>query len=80
MRGHAPLAAFKDRDQMCRIEIGERLKPSAAFTLYQTEHINRFGRYARDRERITAPLDSVHDFRMPPRPQTGSLGAKTAAV
>jgi hypothetical protein len=53
---------------------------ATAFTPYQTEHINRFGQYARDRERIKASLDGVHDSRMPPRPQIGSQAAKTAAV
>jgi TnpA family transposase len=41
---------------------------AACFTPYQTEHINRFGRYSLNRERIPEPLDSVQGLRIPPRP------------
>jgi hypothetical protein len=34
---------------------------------YQTEHINRFGRYALKRERAPEPLDRVRVLRVPPR-------------
>ena len=53
---------------------------AAAFTPYQTEHINRFGRYARDRDRIPESLDSVHGFKMPTRPQTIPKVVEKAAV
>jgi hypothetical protein len=34
---------------------------------YQTEHINRFGRYALKRDRAPEPLERVRVLRMPPR-------------
>jgi hypothetical protein len=34
---------------------------------YQTEHINRFGRYALNRDRVPEPMDRVRVLRMPPR-------------
>jgi hypothetical protein len=46
---------------------------------YQTEHINRFGRYGLKRDRVPEPLDSVGILRMPPR-QAGSAAAAKAAV
>ena len=39
----------------------------ACFSPYQTEHINRFGRYALKRDRMPEPLDRVKVLRMPPR-------------
>jgi hypothetical protein len=33
----------------------------------QTEHLNRFGRYALNRDRVPESLDSVREFKMPPR-------------
>jgi hypothetical protein len=39
----------------------------ACLSPYQTEHINRFGRYALKRDRIPEPLDRVRVLRMPPR-------------
>jgi Tn3 transposase DDE domain len=39
----------------------------ACLSPYQTEHINRFGRYALKRDRVPEPLDRVRVLRMPPR-------------
>src|SRR3954454_16717490 len=39
----------------------------ACLSPYQTEHINRFGRYALKRDRSPEPLDRVRVLRMPPR-------------
>jgi TnpA family transposase len=46
---------------------------------YQTEHINRFGRYGLKRDRVPDPLDGVRTLKMPPR-QAGSAAAAKAAV
>jgi hypothetical protein len=45
---------------------------------YQTEHINRFGRYALNHDRIPEPLDSVRALRMPPRTKRIERGANVA--
>ena len=45
---------------------------------YQTEHINRFGRYALNHDRIPEPLDSVRALRMPPRTERIERGANVA--
>lgn len=39
----------------------------ACLSPYQTEHINRFGRYALKRDRVPEPLDRVRVLRMPPQ-------------
>lgn len=39
----------------------------ACFSPYQTEHINRFGRYALKRDRTPEPLERIRILRMPPR-------------
>jgi hypothetical protein len=39
----------------------------ACLSPYQTEHINRFGRYTLKRDRTPEPLDRVRVWRMPPR-------------
>jgi hypothetical protein len=39
----------------------------ACFSPYQTEHINRFGRYALKRDRVPELLERVRVLRMPPR-------------
>ncbi len=39
----------------------------ACFSPYQTEHLNRFGRYALKRDRVPEPLDRVRVLRLPPR-------------
>jgi hypothetical protein len=39
----------------------------ACMSPYQTEHLNRFGRYALKRDRVPEPLDRVKVLRMPPR-------------
>jgi Tn3 transposase DDE domain len=39
----------------------------ACLSPYQTEHINRFERYALNRDRVPEPLDRVRVLRMPPR-------------
>ena len=44
---------------------------------YLTGHLNRFGRYALNRDRVPEPLESVREFKMPPR---GEMPPKTAQV
>jgi hypothetical protein len=44
---------------------------------YLTEHLNRFGLYALNRDRVPEPLDSVREFKMPPR---GERITRTAQV
>ena len=44
---------------------------------YLTGHLNRFGRYALNPDRVPEPLDSVREFRMPPR---GEKNPRTAQV
>ena len=44
---------------------------------YLTGHLNRFGRYALNRDRVPEPLDSVREFKMPPR---GEKPLRTAQV
>jgi hypothetical protein len=44
---------------------------------YLTEHLNRFGRYSFNRDRVPEPLDSVREFKMPPR---GEKPLRTAQV
>jgi hypothetical protein len=39
----------------------------ACFSPYQTEYINRFGRYALKRDRTPEPLERICTLRMPPR-------------
>ncbi len=39
----------------------------ACLSPYQTEHINRFGRYTLKRDRVPEPLDRVRVLRMPLR-------------
>jgi hypothetical protein len=39
----------------------------ACLSPYQTEHIQRFGRYTLKRDRIPGPLDRFRVLRMPPR-------------
>ena len=39
----------------------------ACFSPYQTEHLNRFGRYTLKRDRVPEPLDRARVLRMPPR-------------
>ena len=45
---------------------------------YHTEHLNRFGRCALNRDRVPEPLDSVPKFRMPPHGETITLTAQVA--
>jgi TnpA family transposase len=47
-------------------------------TPYQTEHINRFGRYTLKHDRIPEPLDDVRILRMPPRSEGVELAAEAA--
>ena len=55
---------------------GHRIDEEALACLspYQTEHINRFGRYALKRDRVPEPLDRVRVLRMPPRSEGHSGG------
>jgi TnpA family transposase len=50
----------------------------ASTSPYQTEHLNRFGRYALNRDRVPEPLDSVREFRMPPRAERITHPAQVA--
>jgi hypothetical protein len=50
----------------------------ASSSPYQTEHLNRFGRYALNRDRVPEPLDSAREFRMPPHGETITLTAQVA--
>jgi hypothetical protein len=45
---------------------------------YLTGHLNRFGRYDLNRDRVPEPLDSVREFRMPPRGERNSRSAEAA--
>jgi hypothetical protein len=50
----------------------------ASSSRYQTEHLNRFGRYALNRDRVPDPLNSVRDFRMPAHCERTSRTAQVA--
>ena len=50
----------------------------ACFSLYLTGHLNRFGRYELNRERVPEPLESIREFRMPPRGETNSQPVQVA--
>ena len=45
---------------------------------YLTGHLNRFGRCELNRERVPVPLDSIREFRMPPRGETTSRTVQIA--
>jgi hypothetical protein len=45
---------------------------------YVTGHLNRFRRYELNRERMPEPLESIREFRMPPRGETNSRPAQIA--
>jgi TnpA family transposase len=45
---------------------------------YLTGHLNRFGRYELNRERVPEPLESIREFRMPPRGETNSRPVEVA--
>jgi hypothetical protein len=45
---------------------------------YLTGHLNRFGRYELNRERVPEPLESIREFRMPPRGETHSRTVQVA--
>lgn len=45
---------------------------------YVTGHLNRFGRYELSQERMQGPLESIREFRMPPRGETNSRPAQAA--
>jgi Tn3 transposase DDE domain len=49
----------------------------ASSSPYQTEHLNRFGRYSLNRDRVPEPLNSVREFRMPAH---GERTIRTAQV
>jgi TnpA family transposase len=50
----------------------------ASSSPYQTEHLNRFGRYALTRDRVPEPLDSIREFRMPAHGERISSTAQVA--
>jgi TnpA family transposase len=50
----------------------------SSFTPYQTEHLNRFGRYSLKRDRIPEPLDDIPGLRIPPGSEAVARGAKAA--
>jgi Resolvase, N terminal domain/Tn3 transposase DDE domain len=45
---------------------------------YLTGHLNRFGRYELNRERVSEPLECIREFRMPPLGETNSRPAQVA--
>jgi hypothetical protein len=45
---------------------------------YLTGHLNRFGCYELNRERVPKPLESIREFRMPPRGETNSRAVQAA--
>jgi hypothetical protein len=45
---------------------------------YLTAHLNRFGRYDLNRDRVPEPLESIREFRMPPRGERNSRSAQLA--
>ena len=47
----------------------------ACLSPHQTEHINRFGRYALKRDRVPEPLDRFRVLRMPPQSE-GSISER----
>ncbi len=50
----------------------------ARFSPYATGHLNRFGRYDLNKDRVPEPLDSIRAFRMPPRGERNSQSAQVA--
>jgi hypothetical protein len=50
----------------------------ARFSQYVTGHLNRFGRYDLNKDRVPEPLDSIRAFRMPPRGERNSQSAQVA--
>lgn len=52
----------------------------ACFSPYQTEHPNRFGRYALKRDRVPEPLDRVRVLRVPTRSKGLPTGKITKSV
>jgi TnpA family transposase len=50
----------------------------SSFTPYQTEHLNRFGRYSLKRDRIPEPLDDIPGLRIPPGSEAVARSAKAA--
>jgi hypothetical protein len=45
---------------------------------YLTAHLNRFGRYDLNRDGVPEPLESIREFRMPPRGERNSRSAQLA--
>ena len=46
----------------------------ACLSPYQTEHINRFGRYILKRDRVPESLEGLRELRVPP-PQSEGIGS-----
>jgi hypothetical protein len=66
---HFPQRRDHDEGASTLITEGRRIDEEALARLspYQTEHINRFGRYALKRDRAPEPPDRVKVLRMPPQ-------------
>ena len=64
---HNVVTMTKALQQLIRegYQIDEKLV--ACLSPYQTEHVNRFGRYSLKRDRVTEPLDTIQGFRIPPQ-------------
>jgi hypothetical protein len=45
---------------------------------YLTAHLNRFGRYDLNRDRVPEPLESIREFRMPSRGERNSRSSQLA--
>jgi hypothetical protein len=52
----------------------------SCFSPYQTEHLNRFGRYTLKRDRVPEPLDRARVLRMPPRSEGRPAGEIKTSV
>jgi hypothetical protein len=50
----------------------------ACSSSYLAGHLNCFGRYDLNRDREPEPLDSIREFRMPPRGERNSRTAQVA--
>jgi len=64
------------------ISEGHALDPDlvACSSLYLTGHLNRFGRYALNHDRVPESLDRIREFRMPPRREKSPQPARAAII
>jgi TnpA family transposase len=64
---HNVVTMTKALQQLIRAGYPIDEKLVACLSPYQTEHVNRFGRYSLKRDRVTEPLDTIQGFRIPPQ-------------